>query len=234
MAREFKHILKDIYKWQLSWYLPTPKLVPLTSPTAPTLCFPNCKYFVLKWHHPQMDNLWLNAETSETYQDSQPIIPCDEDHIERLLCLIHNHRYKGLSFALLHETLKAQSNVIDRQILDNLQMMLEHLTSIGMIVQLPIGAYYQLNNKQFIHEPKLFDKFINELKIQPTGDFQLDELKIILSHSYIKQPYGFTFDQLVDDLNYGNNYLYIEISKNLAKLIVYALRHEYLIQIESI
>ena len=250
MNPQFLRTLKDMYNWQERIYNEYNVKMNKGKETKSFDIYEDDKdnvddkkkYVVIKKYHPDMDNIWILALDKETY------MPCNEDHVERLLELMYSFKPSGCTKKEIINRLKMGGLGMDREIILNIQAFINHFISIGLIYSIynydsddNIDEKKELDTNRYrlgSYEGKRDNHTLNKL-IQiskmfvnmPVGcsSFHISE---ILTYFHMYSKYGASIAELVFDMDNESIHLYKNISKNAKKWVEYCVKMDLLELVE--
>lgn len=139
MSIDFRNVFKAIYKWQCKLYhtrtglkdvMEIPIIVPALISKTADKSKSYVRYKVLQWDFDIPSNLWIISS-----QPGQSLIPCTDEHIERLLVVIDDAGECGCSlndiafyFSDLYD-----SEEINQEIMINANSMIQFLLKLEIL-----------------------------------------------------------------------------------------------------
>ena len=129
MSLSFKDTFRAIYAWQCQSYLTQVKLktameTPMTVQAHSKLPHSKTRYKVLEWDYSMMSNLWIMSS-----QPGNPLIPCTDEHLDRLLVVIDDAGKRGCSLndIAFYFSDVDNSEEINWEIMMNADIMVQYL-----------------------------------------------------------------------------------------------------------
>lgn len=248
MAVSFKQICKDMYNWQCGFYRHTPiKVISPIYDFSDSDCesddeeirrkYTDHKYFnsmastdkyvVIKWFHPQMEDLWIIS-----FKDDENFIKCTEGHISVVLDIIDKYDTKGMTYDEIQDSIIPYPLGIKTEVKLNLKAILNHLLALGIISsanQFKRKIMYKLNLSSYnIEEFSDLSCQCDMLTNLPEG-LNTEILDDFLYMSYRYGIEGFSEDAMALDLDQVS--IYKVIKEDLPIIIEYGVKQGFIVKI---